>query len=400
MKNRGVPIVMYHGVGPDRKGWPWNYLFTPADVFERQMKALRDAAWTTISLSELYAHMFSGKVLPEKPVVLTFDDGYADNWIYAYPILKRYGHRAAVWMSVDFVDPRSEPRPTLEDVWSGRLRESDLDPRGYLSWAEMKCMIESGHIEIQSHAMTHTWYPSSGEILDFHRPAGVDDYEAPLWLGWNMFPARKYESMHVDLGELVPYGTPIYRAERALAAPRYFEDERLTERLRKHVADSGGAAFFEEPGWREELLDIAREHGLAGGRWESEFEYRERVRRELVESRRAIVSALGTKVDFLCWPAGGRNKVALEIAEEVGYLATTTHFEDLSRRNTIGQNPRELSRIGSGSPWCWRGRSIKRTGAGLFMAGLEHFAGSRSALWKLRAHKLYWLLRNLLGGAR
>ncbi len=400
MKERGVPIVMYHGVGPDREGWPWNYLFTPSDVFERQMRALRDEGWTTVTLAELHAHMASGAPLPPKPVVLTFDDGYADNWVYAYPLLKKYGHRAAIWMSTDFVDPRGVPRPTIEDVWAGRLREAEIDPRGYLSWAEMRRMAESGHVEIQSHAMTHTWYPVAEDIVDFHRPAGVDDYEPPLWLGWNMFPGRKHESMHLKLSDLVPLGTPVYRHEKSLAARRYFEDERLTERLRAHVASSGDTAFFEEPGWREELMEIVREHGVGGGRLETEREYAFRVRRELVESRRMIEEALGAKVEFFCWPGGGRRPETLRMAEEAGYLATTTHFEDRSRRNVRGQNPRELSRIGSGSPWTWRGIAIKRTGPGFFIANLETFAGGEKSIWRLRAHKLQYLLRHFVSGAR
>ena len=400
MSERGIPIVMYHGVGPDRAGWPWNHLFTPADVFDLQMRALRDEGWTTVSLSELRAHMASGAPLPAKPVVLTFDDGYADNWVYAYPILKKHGHRAAIWLSTDFVDPRREPRATLEDVWAGRARENSLDPRGYLSWSEMRRMAESGHVEIQSHAMTHTWYPSSGEILDFHRPEGVDDYEAPLWLGWNMFPGRKHESMHVRLFDLVPLGTPIYRHEKSLAARRHYEDERLAEKLRSHVSASGGAAFFEEPGWREELMEIVREHGSSGGRLETESEYAARVRRELVESRRIIAEALGAKVEFLCWPGGGRSPAALRMAEEAGYLATTTHFENRSKRNVHGQNPRELSRIGPGSPWSWRGRVIKRTGPGFFIASLDVFAGGEKSIWRLRAHKLQCLFRYFVSRAR
>jgi len=400
MKERGVPIVMYHGVGPDRPGWPWNYLFTPADVFERQMRALRDEGWRTISLSELHAHLVSNAPLPPKPVVLTFDDGYADNWVYAFPVLEKYGHRAVVWMSVDFVDPRREPRPTLADVWAGRLREEALDPRGYLSWVEMRRMAESGLVEVQSHAMTHTWYPRAGEISDFHRPAGVDDYEPPLWLGWNMFPGRKHESMHVDLSSLVPYGTPIYANAKSLAARRWFKDEGLTEKLRAHAAASGGAAFFEEPLWREELLEIVRGHGEGRGRLETESEYRSRVRRELVESRRIISEELGAKVDYLCWPGGGRSPETLRIAEEAGYLATTTHFEDRARRNRFGQNPRELSRIGSGSPWAWRGRAFKRTGPGFFIANLEIFAGDEKSIWKLRAYKLQYILRNSFRGER
>lgn len=400
MKERGVPVVMYHGVGPDRPGWPWNQLFTPTDAFERQMRALRAQGWKTISLAELHAHMASGAPLPPKPVVLTFDDGYADNWVNAFPILRKYGHHAVIWMSTDFVDPRTGPRPTLEDVWAGRLPERELDPRGYLSWVEMKRMTESGHVEVQSHAMTHTWYPVADEIVDFHRPAGVDDYEPQPWLGWNMFPGRKHESMHVSLTELVPWGTPIYRHGKSLSAPRYFEDEALTEKLRARVAEAGGAAYFEQPFWREDLAQIVRDHGWPQGRLETRSEFHARVRRELVESRRTIAAALGRQVDFLCWPGGGRSPETLRIAEEAGYLATTTHFEDRERRNVRGQNPREINRIGPGSPWLWRGRVVKRTTPGFFIAHLEAFAGVKNSNWRLRAHKVQCLLRYYLAGER
>ncbi|MCK4236494.1 MAG: polysaccharide deacetylase family protein, partial [Candidatus Krumholzibacteria bacterium] len=131
MNVKGVPVIMYHGVGPDRPDWVWDYLITPIDVFEGQMRLLREKGWTTISLAHLHSHMAEDTLLPDKPVVLTFDDGYLDNWVYAYPILKKYGHRAVIWMSTDFVDPSTEVRPTLDDPRTGRV---DRVGTGFLSW--------------------------------------------------------------------------------------------------------------------------------------------------------------------------------------------------------------------------------------------------------------------------
>ena len=106
MKIGGVPVVMYHGVGPTLETWQWRHLITPLDVFEGQMRRLREDGWRTITLSRLHDHMSRGSEIPARSVVLTFDDGYLDNWVYAYPILKKYGHHAVIWISVDFVDPR------------------------------------------------------------------------------------------------------------------------------------------------------------------------------------------------------------------------------------------------------------------------------------------------------
>lgn len=398
MEIRGVPVVMYHGVGPTLETWQWRYLITPLAVFEGQMRRLRDEGWHTITLARLHDHLSRGTRLPARSVVLTFDDGYLDNWVYAYPVLKRFGHHAVIWMSTDFVDPCGTARPTLEDYRAGRIPRGELPGPGYLSWEEMRRMVESGHVEIQSHARTHTWYPSGPEIIDFHRPSGVGAYMPPPWLGWNMFPERKYEYMTAGLEDLVPYGTPVYRHTKALAGRRYFEDPGLMELLTERVKEGGGRAFFTKSGWRRELRGLADRHPPGGGRFETDSEYEERVRMELAESREAIAGALGTAVDYLCWPGGGRNAVTIRIAEEVGYLATTTHFLDTERRNVYGQDPREINRIGSGAPWVWRGTVIMNTEPRFFTALLEAFAGNKKSLLTARLYKLKYLFRHFLFG--
>jgi peptidoglycan/xylan/chitin deacetylase (PgdA/CDA1 family) len=396
MALKGVPVVMYHGVGPPKPGWDWNILVMPLDVFEGQMRMLKEEGWTAITLRALYDHMATGAPLPDKPIVLTFDDGYLDNWVFAYPILKKYGHHAVIWMSTGFVDPRPGVRPTLEDVSRGNATEADLPITGYLSWDEMRAMVEHGVIEIQSHARTHTRYFKGPRIVDFHRPRGVEGYIPYQWLAWNRSPERKYAWLTDELESAVPYGTPIYEDGQALAVRRYFEDEALTERLVRHVADTGGARFFERSGWREILMKIAEDHGDRDDRIETAEEYRARVRDELVGSRGAIEAALGVEPEFLCWPGGGRSPENLLIAEEAGYLATTTHYLDPHRRNVHGQNPREINRTGCCSPWIWRGHAFYRTDPGYFRASLEKFNGSNGALWRMRLYKMKYILRYLV----
>jgi peptidoglycan/xylan/chitin deacetylase (PgdA/CDA1 family) len=397
---RAIPVIMYHNVGRDYPGWPWNFLVTPLEVFEGQMRILKDRGWTTITLDELHAHVESGSSVPEKSIVLTFDDGYRDNYVHAFPILKKYGHRAVIWMSTDFVDPRADCPPTLEDVWAGRVSMDGLDARGYLSWAEMRRMVASGLVDIQSHAMTHTWYFGGPEIVDFHRPDGVDGYRAPLWLAWNKFPGEKYKSMHERMEERIPYGEPIYRSGKSFAVRRYFEDAGLTSRLAAFVAEEGGAGFFSRGGWREKLEAVARDYGPRADRFETPEEHQARVRAELVESRETIEAALGTKVRYLCWPGGAHGEEVRAIAGEAGYLATTTLFEDPVKKNIFGEDPREINRIGSGSPWIWRGKIIKNTGPEFFIAAFDLFAGKRFSIWKYRCYKLLYALRYCIMGDR
>ena len=388
---------MYHGVGPASPGWLWNHLTTPVDVFEGQMSLLKERGWSTISLDELYAHMAFGRKLPGKPVVLTFDDGYLNNWVYAYPILKKYGHRAVIWISTDFVDPRDLVRPTLEDHWEGKAELEELSAPGFVSWEELKRMTGSGLIEAQSHAKTHTWYFSGPRVIDFHRPEEAGGYSAPPWLGWNMYPDRKFEYISAGLEKDIPLGTPIYEHGKSLVTRRYFEDEGLTARLVGHVSANGGAGFFLNRDWRQDLLEIVGD-SPGGGRFETDQEYEGRVRAELVQSREEIETALGTEVKFLCWPGGGRNQRVIRIALEEGYLATTTHFNDPQRRNVYGQDKTEINRVGCGSPWVWHDKIFHRTDPGFFLAMLSDFAGNKKSIWIMRLYKLRYVFRCYLFG--
>jgi peptidoglycan/xylan/chitin deacetylase (PgdA/CDA1 family) len=394
-----VPVLMYHGVAPERPRWIWNHLATPVGVFDAQMRLLRDRGWNTITLAQLYAHMKENAPLPEKPVVLTFDDGYLDNWVYVYPALKRYGHRAVVWMTTDFIDPAKEPRPNEDDLRSGRVSEGELRCDGFLSFAEMRAMEAGGHVEIQSHTCTHTWFPSGPGIVDYHRPAGFEGYSPEPWLSWNAFPEKKHEYMSRNFERDVPYGAPIYENRRALSGKRYFPGDETAAALIGHVKRNGGPAFFERSGWRGELDAVSRENPGQAGRMETDAEYEDRVRGELVDSKRILEEGLGKKIDFLCWPGGGRNETTIRIAAETGYLATTTHYQDKSRRNRLGEPADRIARIGCCSPWVWKNRHvIKNTDAGFFIASLEDFAGARFSIWKMRLYKLKYLVRLRLAG--
>lgn len=89
-----VPILMYHSILKDsaRQG---KYVISPA-VLAADLDALQEKGYTAVTVSDLLAYVQDGADLPEKPVMLTFDDGYYNNYIYAYPLLKQRGMKAVV----------------------------------------------------------------------------------------------------------------------------------------------------------------------------------------------------------------------------------------------------------------------------------------------------------------
>ncbi|MBR3622573.1 MAG: polysaccharide deacetylase family protein, partial [Selenomonadaceae bacterium] len=78
-------------------------LSVPPAEFDKQMKYLKDNDYHTITPDELYASIEGREKLPENPVLITFDDGYADNYTNAYPILKKYDFKATIFVISSFV---------------------------------------------------------------------------------------------------------------------------------------------------------------------------------------------------------------------------------------------------------------------------------------------------------
>ncbi|WP_218932239.1 polysaccharide deacetylase family protein [Adhaeretor mobilis] len=254
-------------------------------------------------------------------IVLTFDDGFLDNWTHVFPMAKRLGFKFTIFINPEFVDPRDIVRPTLDDVAAGKISNEKLDWWGFLSWPEMRIMEESGLVDIQSHTLTHTWHFSGEKIVDYHHPG--DSYQ---WLTWNRHPETKPFWMNKFDEELVPFGTPIYEHGRSIAVRRYEQSREVDKQLAEFTAQSGGASFFEQADWRAQ---IEHEHKLilkdsAGtSRFETEAEHQDRVKSEVVDAKCIIEQKLNKEVRFVCWPGGAETELARQIALDSGHLATT-----------------------------------------------------------------------------
>jgi peptidoglycan/xylan/chitin deacetylase (PgdA/CDA1 family) len=80
-----IPVLMYHHISPSS-----GCLTTSPENFERQMAWLARSGWNTLGADEFSHYLKHGKA-PRKSILLTFDDGYLDNWVYAHPVLERHG---------------------------------------------------------------------------------------------------------------------------------------------------------------------------------------------------------------------------------------------------------------------------------------------------------------------
>ncbi|NLW40961.1 MAG: polysaccharide deacetylase family protein [Tissierellia bacterium] len=118
-KAEKIPVLTYHHIlkqeDIERYNWTNNTSVLSLEAFEKQMDYLYENGFYTASLDELQAFI-DGKIsLPEKTVVITFDDGYLSNALYAYPIMKKYNFRGTIFMlgyRVDDVQAPFDPSTT------------------------------------------------------------------------------------------------------------------------------------------------------------------------------------------------------------------------------------------------------------------------------------------------
>lgn len=133
-----LPVIMYHSIlkDPSRQG---PYVLSPCQL-EKDLQYLQEKGYESVSVAQLldYVHdPFAS--LPEKPVLLTFDDGFYNNYVYAFPLLEQYGMKAVIsiiGLHSDGVTGLEPLNPTFD----------------HLGWAQMEEMLDSGRVELGNHS--------------------------------------------------------------------------------------------------------------------------------------------------------------------------------------------------------------------------------------------------------
>ena len=137
----GTPILMYHAFGASTE--QGSRYVIPASRFARQMAWLKRMRYRVISLEEYCRSRLKGSLPPRRSVVITMDDGYADNWTVAYPILRRHGFPAVVFVVSG----------QIGGTYHSHIH-SELDGRPMLSWSQIQTLALGG-VEIGAHTRTH-----------------------------------------------------------------------------------------------------------------------------------------------------------------------------------------------------------------------------------------------------
>lgn len=154
-----VPVLMYHHVTPEG-----GMIAVTPEVFDRQIAALARAGYTALTADQFARHL-AGEAVPDKSVVITFDDGYLNNWVYAHPILQRHGLHAILFIVTGLIG-EGEVRPhagqgsslpaTPDHHACKKILAEGRPDDVMLRWSEIQAMRQAGTFEFHSHTHTHT----------------------------------------------------------------------------------------------------------------------------------------------------------------------------------------------------------------------------------------------------
>ncbi|WP_088186318.1 polysaccharide deacetylase family protein [Desulfosporosinus sp. FKA] len=125
---RYIPVLYYHSIMREAN----NEVRMPPEQFKAQIVYLHHQGYHSITLNQLYESLYQRGALPEKPFVITFDDGYEDNYQTAYPLLKEYGYTATVFMISSYINEK-----------------------GFLTWPQLKELAVNGW-DIADHTRNHS----------------------------------------------------------------------------------------------------------------------------------------------------------------------------------------------------------------------------------------------------
>jgi peptidoglycan/xylan/chitin deacetylase (PgdA/CDA1 family) len=269
-----IPVFTYHDV--------------ETQDFARDLEFLRSNGYRTLSLEE-YLVARNGGRRPTRAVLLTFDDARKSFWTVALPLLRTFDARAVLFA------------PTF---WM----QDDL----FMSWQEVRACVESGLVDVQSHAHRHALVATSPQLVDFAHPEALQRFDIYDW------PMRDLHGVE-ELGRPAP-GTPIYRSMPLLSAERrYVESGELTQACREFVQRNGGDEFFRQPDWRQRLADEHRRLGeRMRGRFMDEQAFQALVASEFELSREQFRKHLACPPSSIAYPWMLGSRLSLELASRHG----------------------------------------------------------------------------------
>ena len=272
-----VLCLMYHSIDSEKnKGGIF------VDEFEEHIKWIKDKK--TFKMEELKGLDYK---LPKNSILITFDDGYKNNYTLAFPILKKYNMKATIFLNTKFIEKDET----------------------YLNWDEIREMYESGLIDFQLHTHSHQLTVKDIEVLAFY-----DNESSPYFKreSYSLFFDGNYDEKK-DAKKL--NGLPVFKLRSKISIPGYKPKKNFVEKYRSIVELQENKSEKEKKKFLNRLFKEKKDEFFDKI---SEEQFKETVKFEILENKKIISEKLGKVPDCLAYPWGHRYKGNREDIKKLG----------------------------------------------------------------------------------
>ncbi|WP_060918731.1 polysaccharide deacetylase family protein [Leptotrichia wadei] len=272
-----VLCLMYHSIDSEKnKGGIF------VDEFEEHIKWIKDKK--TFKMEELKGLDYT---LPPNSILITFDDGYKNNYTLAFPILKKYNMKATIFLNTKFIEKDET----------------------YLNWDEIREMYESGLIDFQLHTHSHQLTVKDIEVLAFY-----DNESSPYFKreSYSLFFDGNYNEKK-DAKKL--NGLPVFKLRSKISIPGYKPKKNFVEKYRSIVELQENKSEKEKKKFLNRLFKEKKDEFFDKI---SEEQFKETVKFEILENKKIISEKLGKVPDCLAYPWGHRYKGNREDIKKLG----------------------------------------------------------------------------------
>ena len=272
-----VLCLMYHSIDSEKnKGGIF------VDEFEEHIKWIKDKK--TFKMEELKGLDYT---LPPNSILITFDDGYKNNYTLAFPILKKYNMKATIFLNTKFIEKDET----------------------YLNWDEIREMYKSGLIDFQLHTHSHQLTVKDIEVLAFY-----DNESSPYFKreSYSLFFDGNYDEKK-DAKKL--NGLPVFKLRSKISIPGYKPKKNFVEKYRSIVELQENKFEKEKKKFLNRLFKEKKDEFFDKI---SEEQFKETVKFEILENKKIISEKLGKVPDCLAYPWGHRYKGNREDIKKLG----------------------------------------------------------------------------------
>ena len=272
-----VLCLMYHSIDSEKnKGGIF------VDEFEEHIKWIKDKK--TFKMEELKGLDYT---LPPNSILITFDDGYKNNYTLAFPILKKYNIKATIFLNTKFIEKDET----------------------YLNWDEIREMYKSGLIDFQLHTHSHQLTVKDIEVLAFY-----DNESSPYFKreSYSLFFDGNYDEKK-DAKKL--NGLPVFKLRSKISIPGYKPKKNFVEKYRSIVELQENKSEKEKKKFLNRLFKEKKDEFFDKI---SEEQFKETVKFEILENKKIISEKLGKVPDCLAYPWGHRYKGNREDIKKLG----------------------------------------------------------------------------------